>query len=199
MSYWAIPDNNEPPPMEDIGIPYFFFTILHWNPYLFRQFCIGIHTFSVMFLEFLTFVCRRFGKFRHFSDMIFGISYYFQLFPVWNERGTSLTHRKEYRGHWNSRLFWSCLFFGFLYLFQLTYSGRYRGHWNSRHFWSCLYSGFVYLFPLTYSGRYRGHWNSIQFCIHVIEWFWMLLETRQYNQHDIGREKLLCEYELMKT
>ena len=43
--YWAIPDNNEPPPMEDIGIPSFFFTILHWNPYLFRQFCIGIHTF----------------------------------------------------------------------------------------------------------------------------------------------------------
>ena len=42
---WAIPDDNEPPPMEDIGIPYFFFTILHWNPYLFRQFCIGIHTF----------------------------------------------------------------------------------------------------------------------------------------------------------
>ena len=116
----------------------------------FSPFCIGIHTFfgnfalesilfSAMFLEFLTFVCRRFGKFRHFSDMIFGISYYFQLFPVWNERGTSLTHRKEY-----------------------------RGHWNSRHFWSCLYSGFVYLFPLTYSGRYRGHWNSIQFCIHVI-------------------------------
>ena len=45
LFHWAIPDNNEPPPMEDIRIPYFFFTILHWNPYLFRQFCIGIHTF----------------------------------------------------------------------------------------------------------------------------------------------------------
>ena len=137
----------------------------------FSPFCIGIHTFfgnfalesilfSAMFLEFLTFVCHRFGKFRHFSDMNFGISYYFQ--------------------------------FGMR-------EGRYRGHWNSRHFWSCLYSGFLYLFPLTYSGRYRGHWNSIQFCIHVIVWFWMLLKTRQYNQHDTGREKLLCEYELMKT
>ena len=58
---------------------------------------------------------------------------------------------------------------------------------------------FYTFFPLTYSGRYRGHWNSIQFCIHVIVWFLMLLKTRQYNQHDTGREKLLCEYELMKT
>ena len=56
----------------------------------FSPFCIGIHTFfgnfalesilfSAMFLEFLTFVCHRFGKFRHFSDMNFGISYYFQF------------------------------------------------------------------------------------------------------------------------
>ena len=52
--------------MEDIGIPYFFFTIFHWN----------FIPFSAMFLEFLTLICRRFGKFRHFSDMIFGISYY---------------------------------------------------------------------------------------------------------------------------
>ena len=52
----------------------------------FSPFCIGIHTsfgnfalesilFSAMFLEFLTFVCHRFGEFRHFSDMNFGISY----------------------------------------------------------------------------------------------------------------------------
>ena len=162
--HWAIPDNNEPPPMEDIGIPYFFFhhfalesipfsAILHWNPYFFRQcswnswllFATGLgnsDTFLIWFLEFHT------------------ISSYFQ--------------------------------FGMR-------EGRYRGHWNSRHFWSCLCSGFLYLFPLTYSGRYRGHWNSIQFCIHVIVWFWMLLKTRQYNQHDTGREKLLCEYGLMKT
>ena len=132
--------------MEDIGIPYFFFTILHWNPYLFRQFCIGIHTF--------------FGNVLGIPD--------FCLPQVWEIQ----------------TLFW----YDFLEFHTISSyfqfgmrEGRYRGHWNSRHFWSCLYSGFLYLFPLTYSGRYRGHWNSIQFCIHVIVWFWMLLKTRQYK------------------
>ena len=138
----------------------------------------------------------RTSEFRtFFSPFFIGISYLFRQcsWNFWLLFAAGL-------GNSDTFLIWFLEFHTISSYFQFEMrEGRYRGHWNSRHLWSCLYSGFLYLFPLTYSGRYRGHWNSIQFCIQVIVWFWMLLKTRQYNQHDTGREKLLCEYELMKT